>query len=117
MQVSRRLAALLDRRKSRRRRIFLQATLMVGAVVQAAHLLDVSESGALLHVEQPPKVGFGVTIKAAGVELLARVVWVEGGYIGVAFVHRLTPECVERLAAADCDLKRREETIASARSS
>ena len=101
MQVSRRLAALLDRRKSRRRRVFLPATLVVGAVAHAAHLLDVSESGALLHVEQPPGVGLGVIIKVAGVDLLARVVWIEGDYIGVAFVHRLTAESVEGLAAAD----------------
>jgi len=101
MQVSRRLAALLDRRKSRRRRVFLSATLVVGASVQAAHLLDVSESGALLHVEQPPNLGLGLTIKVACVDLLARVVWIEGDYIGVAFVHRLTAESVESLAAAD----------------
>jgi len=99
MQVSRRLAALFDRRKSRRRRAFLPATLVGDASVQAAHLLDVSESGALLHVERPPGVGLGVIIKVAGIDLLARVVWIEGDYIGVAFVHRLTTEGVAGLAA------------------
>lgn len=83
-------------RIARRYKVF-EATLMrcpAGDV--RVHLINISETGALVHGAAPPP-GAAISLKISGIDTPARVVWADGDRFGVAFPSRLAPLCLERL--------------------
>jgi hypothetical protein len=63
------------------------------------HLINISESGALLHAASAavPIPGAAVRLEISGQEMPARVVWADGDRFGVMFLRRLSAECIARL--------------------
>ena len=57
--------------------------MMVG--VRAGSLWDLSETGARIQVDQPPKVGAEALLKWQTYEAFCRVVWAKDDMCGVAF--------------------------------
>lgn len=73
-----------------RRKLFQPAVLEVAGGRARVHLLDLSESGCLLNMAAPPAAGAFATLDCAVVRRAARVAWVRGTRLGVAFNTPLT---------------------------
>ena len=82
-----------------RRKLFQPATLEVAGQRARVHLLDLSESGCLLNMAAPPAAGVFVMLDAGTVRRAARVAWVRGTRLGVAFNVALTAAEVEAVLA------------------
>ena len=87
-------------RIAKRYKIF-EATQMHGPAGDArVHLINISETGALIHATTAPAAGAAVRLDIVGTEMPARVVWSDGDRFGVMFLRRLGAECLQRLLAA-----------------
>lgn len=84
-------------RGMRRRKTFCPVTIEVGDTRQRAHMLNLSEGGACLHVRGSLRVWSGVGVELDGQLVPARVSWAAGDRCGVRFLQPLTPAAVEAL--------------------
>jgi PilZ domain len=75
----------IGRRSSARARLCLPAKLMFPDKTCACLLENLSSGGARLHVETPPRLGAGVFLQFAHLELFCTVVWTAGHRCGVNF--------------------------------
>lgn len=82
----------------RRVKIFQPATLVREAAKLRIHLLDLSESGALAHAQEPPPARSRVQVECQGVVRTASVRWSEGKRFGLLFDRPLPAIDVKRLA-------------------
>lgn len=82
-----------------RSKLFRLANLLTAHGAERAHLLDVSETGARLHCATRLAAGDEVAIAAAGVTARGRIVWAEGGRLGLRFHRRLGADELARLLA------------------
>jgi hypothetical protein len=94
-----RLHVSLERRKSRRSRIFEPARLLDHRGDKQAHVLDISTTGLLLHAPHAPKLGQHIGISFAGEAVVGRVAWIDRRYFGVALLEPLDERTVLRIIA------------------
>jgi hypothetical protein len=85
-------------RRDARVKLFHPAELIVGDTTTRAHLLDVSQGGALVHTIAPPEVGAAVKLHFADLHRRSRVIWVDGLRFGVTFDRQITAEQLAQLA-------------------
>lgn len=74
------------KRKSKRARVLLSATIRTADGEFPARLRDLSQRGALLETANPPAVGSDITFARGETVVPARVAWVGGNRIGLEFV-------------------------------
>ncbi len=89
-----------DHRIARRHKTFEPATLRSAAGEARAHLINLSATGALVHMVDPPKRGSVVSIDLRHVSADAEVVWTSGSRFGVAFRSRLADATIDILLRA-----------------
>ncbi len=81
-----------------RYKVFEPAELSIGADRTRAHMLNVSESGALVHAaEIKAKKGNSVGLKIGGDWFPARIMWIALPRLGLAFDGRLPADVLARL--------------------
>lgn len=83
-------------RKSRRSQVLLTATLEHGGSKQSVKLRNLSSEGALVENDKLPIEGTTVVFCRNDLCTRGRVVWVNGGYAGIAFDAKLDPAEVLR---------------------
>jgi PilZ domain len=88
--------ALFDRRKSKRFRVFQQATLIDGRGSRRVHILDLSATGLRAHAEKPPQPGQLFTLQFRGTSVIARAIWSAGADFGVEFVTPLDEQALDK---------------------
>lgn len=84
----------VERRASRRVEVTCAATIQTITMECAGHLVDISQAGARLRVEDAPRVGSTAILRWAGHEVGCTVVWVEGADCGVSFARPVAAEVV-----------------------
>jgi len=72
------------------------------------HLLDLSNTGALVHAAAPPAIGAMVDVTCGFSLGAARVAWVDGKRFGLSFTQRLTDQQVRFVIEARDELVERE---------
>lgn len=90
-----------------RHKLFQPAELETAAGQQRVHLLDLSQTGALVNAAQPPADGSFVTLVCGTLRRSARVSWVKGTRFGVTFVLPLTAAQVAEMLALGVSLRAR----------
>ncbi len=86
-------------RIARRVKVFQPAELFSGPSGRRIHLLDVSNTGALAHAQEPPAKGERVRVECLGLVREASVRWSEGKRFGLLFDRPLSPAQLQMLAA------------------
>ncbi|MCP1468889.1 hypothetical protein J3E64_000560 [Sphingobium sp. OAS761] len=81
-------------RRATRHKLFEPVTLRMHGFSVRAHLLDLSETGALGHSDQPPYDGDHVIIEGGILCATGHIVWVRGKKFGVRFDTPLAPQKV-----------------------
>ena len=84
-------------RIAKRHKIFEPTTMTAGGSQARVHLINVSETGALVHMAEPPPRGSEVIIDVGGALSSARLVWRSGRRFGVAFRSTLPQRTIDRL--------------------
>jgi PilZ domain len=74
-----------DKRQAGRARSLLAAALHCGGVTQNATVRNLSQSGAMVDVQQPPPVGTSVSLRRGDLAVSATIVWTSGGECGLHF--------------------------------
>lgn len=82
-----------------RRKLFQPAELDTAAGRVRAHLLDLSETGALVNAAAPPAADSFATLICGALQRSARVTWVKGTRFGIRFVLPLTAAQVDDVLA------------------
>lgn len=93
-------------RCAKRVKVFQPAQLVRDGASLRIHLLDVSETGALAHAQEPTAAGARVRVECEGVVREASVRWCEGPRFGLVFDRPLLPQQVAMLATPKRDLLR-----------
>ena len=88
------------KRLARRHKVFEPATMKSASGKYRVHLLDVSATGALMHLNDPPALGSMVTILLGSAPTAATVVWRRGTRFGVTFAKLLDACVINDLLAA-----------------
>jgi hypothetical protein len=83
-------------RIARRYKIFEATRMQCPAGDLRVHLINISETGALVHGSAPAQ-GAAISLDISGAATPARVVWSDGDRFGVVFLSRLTPFCMAKL--------------------
>ncbi|HEU5482171.1 MAG TPA: PilZ domain-containing protein [Sphingomicrobium sp.] len=73
------------KRAPKRSRVFLMAELDSGHGPTAAHIRDISRSGALVESEVVPETGATVRLTCGDTTVTARVAWSERNWLGLEF--------------------------------
>jgi hypothetical protein len=73
------------KRKGKRARVLLSATIRTADGEFPARLRDLSQRGALLETKNPPPVGSDITFLRGETVVTARVAWAGGNRIGIEF--------------------------------
>jgi len=84
-----------DHRIAHRYKTFEPTTLRSDAGEARVHLINLSATGALVHMADPPELGAAVCIDLKGTAAEARVVWRDGARFGLAFRTRLTSVTID----------------------
>ena len=85
-------------RIAKRYKVFEATRMQAAAGERRVHLINISETGALVHGTPPaPDLATVVRLDVAGDDVPARVMWAAGDRFGVMFLARLTPVCLARL--------------------
>ena len=80
-----------------RRKLFQPAELDTADGARRVHLLDLSESGALVSAALPPAADGFVSLICGPLRRSARVAWVKGTRFGIRFVLPLTAAQVDEV--------------------
>lgn len=80
-----------------RHKVFLPAEMTVAGTTSRVHLLNLSQTGALIHAEAPPPVGTTIRLLCGQTGWVARVVWSADKRLGVVHTPRLAPGTVAAL--------------------
>lgn len=88
-----------ERRGKPRIKIFQPAEMKTASEVTRVHLLNLSATGALVHLRPPPPVGAFVQIDCGTDPRPARVAWCKDSHFGVVFVTPLADEQVSEIIA------------------
>lgn len=93
------LSGLSHRRRVRpeRVRVSIEAAIVTMSAYQFPELADLSPGGAKLKGETLPVRGVTALLRAGGLEVLCRVVWVRDGYCGVRFEEIVAPKVLKQL--------------------
>lgn len=83
-----------------RHKVFEPSELSVGSECVRAHLINVSETGALVHTDAAPAKGSPVGLRIGEEWYPARVMWVALPRLGIAFTVRLPGEVLAKLLGA-----------------
>jgi hypothetical protein len=79
-------AAVLERRRKARMKVFEISIIAIDGVAYRAHLLDISDAGARVHCRTPLSIGQSVLVRAPQGEHKATVRWIRAnGMVGVQF--------------------------------
>jgi len=89
-----------DHRIAHRHKTFEPTTLRSNAGEARAHVINLSATGALVHMVDPPKRGSVVSIDLGRVFADAEVVWTSGSRFGIAFRSRLADAMIDILLRA-----------------
>lgn len=90
-----------------RRKSFQPAELDTAAGPLRVHVLDLSETGALIDAARPPALDSFVTLICGSLRRSARVAWVNGTRLGVRFVMPLSAAQVDDVLALGAAVRRR----------
>lgn len=82
---------------------FTPVTLSLAAGQVRAHLLDLSETGALVHSATPVQLDVRIRLQLGTRTLAAVVVWVDGKKFGVRFAVPLLSSEVQAIVAKEPD--------------
>lgn len=69
----------------------------VAGATSRVHLLNLSQTGALIHAEAPPPVGTTIQLRCGKTGWLARVVWSADKRLGVVHAPPLAPATIAAL--------------------
>jgi hypothetical protein len=89
------MRATLQKRSTRRSRVFLAAVLEVCGSSQEVRIRDVSREGALVETPTPLKQNEDVGLFCGESALAGRVVWVDGVWCGIDFLEPLSGTLVD----------------------
>jgi hypothetical protein len=87
-------------RAATRYKVFELSELSVGTDCARAHVINVSETGALIHTDARAEKGSQVGLKIGDDWYPARVMWVALPRLGIAFNGRLPGDVLARLLGA-----------------
>lgn len=86
---------------SRRVKAFEPASVDYAREVVRAHVLDISLTGALLHMESPCPTGTVLTLKCKLLTVGARVAWTKGARLGIAFLRPIAMDDLRAVVSDD----------------
>lgn len=98
--AARSTAADADHCLAHRHKTFEPTKLRSDAGEARAHLINLSATGALVRMVDPPKRGSAVSINLGHVSADAEAVWTSGPRFGVAFRRRLADATIDILLRA-----------------
>jgi len=78
-------ALTIPTRAPKRSRVFLSAEVDCGSGPSAAHIRDISRSGALVEGDDAPEPGSTVRLTCGDTTVDGRVAWADRGWFGVEF--------------------------------
>lgn len=84
----------IPKRAPKRSRVFLSAQVDCGSGPAAAHIRDISRSGALVEGDIAPQPGSSIRLTCGDTVVDGRVAWADRGWFGVEFK---TPLLMTRL--------------------
>lgn len=79
-------------RRSNRSPVLLSAKIELDGAALPVRLRNLSAEGALVQGDRLPHPGLPVLFARNDLRVRAKIVWVEGGFAGVAFEHPLKPD-------------------------
>jgi hypothetical protein len=91
-----------DLRKARRIKLFLPIAIETVIGPHRAHLLDVSQSGARMHIDAAIACGETVVLHWGTVNISCRVHWKRDHFCGLSFDRQLNSEQMNALVTAKC---------------
>lgn len=80
-----------------RYKLFAPTEMTVSGKTRRAHILNISEGGALLHANETPRAHEYVYVVCGEQSRGARVAWVRGTRFGVAFTTALAPVQLDKV--------------------
>jgi len=84
------MGSTIQKRKARRSRVLLSASLESATGRQEVRIRDISITGALLEAEYPPPMGARITLTCGDSSLKGKVAWSDEVLLGVEFTEPLT---------------------------
>lgn len=78
-------ALTIPKRAPKRSRVFLSAEVDCGSGAAAAHIRDISRSGALVEGDEAPEPGSTVRLTCGDTSVDGQVAWADRGWFGVEF--------------------------------
>jgi len=83
------MGRILQKRKLRRSRVLLSATIACTGGQQGVRIRDISIKGALLEAANPPSLGEDITLYCGDTSLKGKVAWHDEVLVGVEFTEPL----------------------------
>lgn len=84
-------------RSAPRHKIFQPTQVHFAAGEVRAHLINVSQSGALVHADPTPRRGDMIRIEIQGILVSAQVRWTDGPRFGLSFIQSLDALTLKQL--------------------
>ncbi len=84
----------ISRRRQKRTTVWLLGHIKSGGGKQKVHIRDLSERGALLECDVPPRVGSEIVLSYGDFELPARVAWTGNFCAGIEFATAIDLEAL-----------------------
>ncbi|HEX7784029.1 MAG TPA: PilZ domain-containing protein [Sphingobium sp.] len=96
-------AASPDLREARRKKVFLPVAIETVIGPHRAHILDISQSGARMHIDAAVACGETVVLHCGAIDISSQVSWRRDLFCGVRFAQQLSGEQVNALVTAKSD--------------
>lgn len=106
-------AVPVERRGAERTRIECPAQLHLTTGIRFGSLWDLSEGGARVRLDDPPKPGSEILLKWQSHEAFCRVIWIAEGQCGVAFDRPLSKTMLDASLSPPQDETRLSGPVAS----
>ena len=84
----------IEKRRHRRRRVWLPVILRAGGVEMPAWIRDISCKGAMIEAETTILPGSKILLGRKGTETPATIAWARGGFMGVTFEEAFTEKAL-----------------------
>jgi hypothetical protein len=84
----------IEKRRHRRRRVWLPVALRAGDVEMAAWIRDISCKGAMVEADTAILPGSKIMLWRKGIETPATIAWARGGFMGVTFEEAFTEKAL-----------------------
>lgn len=84
----------IEKRRHRRRRVWLPVIVRAGAVEMPAWIRDISCKGAMIEGDTAMLPGTRIMLWRKGIETPATIAWARGGFMGVTFEEAFTEKAL-----------------------